>query len=302
MSIAEQIADYLDYLTSTGSASAHTVANYRRDLAHFSQFCQQQSLHSASDIDAGHVRQFIGQRRAQGLAPRSVQRQLSALRSFFNHHLRHHQLSHNPAQGIRAPKTPKRLPKALDADQTAQLLSFDGEHWIDVRDRALLELFYSSGLRLAELAALDCGDIDRVQGLVTVTGKGNKRRTVPVGRVALQALAAWHSVRSNARPADAALFVGRGGRRLSARAIQSRLAQRGREQGLNQRVHPHMLRHSFASHLLESSGDLRAVQELLGHADLSTTQVYTHLDFQHLAKVYDSAHPRAGRKKKDEQP
>jgi integrase/recombinase XerC len=214
--------------------------------------------------------------------------------------MRHRGAIHNPALGISAPKRPQRLPKTLDVDMIKQLLEFEGDEPIDIRDRAMMELFYSSGLRLAELADLNVSDLDLNDALVTVTGKGNKTRTLPIGRIAITALRRWLTSRDSLPP-DQALFLGQRGKRLGHRAIQQRLRFRATQQGLPAHVHPHMLRHSFASHLLESSSDLRGVQELLGHANLSTTQVYTHLDFQHLAQVYDKAHPRATRKVNNEQ-
>ena len=204
---------------------------------------------------------------------------------------------HNPAIGIQAPKSEKKLPKALDIDNTQQLLSLEGSDWLSIRDRAILELFYSSGLRLSELVDLNLNDIDLPQALITVTGKGNKTRTLPVGSFAIKAIESWINIRCDLNPDHSAVFLSKQGKRLSQRSVQLRLKKYSLQQGISQHVHPHMLRHSFASHMLESSGDLRAVQELLGHANISTTQIYTHLDFQHLAKVYDKAHPRANRKK-----
>ncbi|MEM0954054.1 MAG: tyrosine recombinase XerC [Pseudomonadota bacterium] len=291
---SDQVAAFLDYLRQVRQYSAHTIAAYRRDLLRFTEFCQQRDIASLADVQGGDVRLYASQLHRQGKQGRSIQRGLSAVRSLFNYLARQGEVSQNPANGIQAPKQKKRLPKALDADQITHFLNSPaGDADIELRDAAIAELFYSSGLRLSELAALDLGDIDAQEGLVTVTGKGRKTRTIPVGDVALNAIAAWRKV----RPAidDPALFLSRRGQRISTRSIQDRLRRRGREAGLHQDIHPHMLRHSFASHMLESSGDLRAVQELLGHANISTTQVYTHLDFQHLAKVYDQAHPRARR-------
>jgi integrase/recombinase XerC len=212
--------------------------------------------------------------------------------------LREGRVQANPAEGVRAPKVNRRLPHTLDADQLAHLMELPGDTPLDRRDRAIMELFYSSGLRLSELVALDVTDMRSSDGLLQVTGKGNKARRLPVGRFAQAAIEDWLSERAHlARADEAALFVSQRGTRLSPRSVEARLRQRAIEQGMPRHVHPHMLRHSFASHVLESSGDLRAVQELLGHADISTTQVYTHLDFQHLAQVYDQAHPRARRKK-----
>jgi len=222
---------------------------------------------------------------------------LSAWRGFFEFLIQRHGFSANPCQGIRAPKSPKSLPHALSPDQAVQLVSIDDEDTLAQRDHAMLELFYSSGLRLAELVNLNLDALNLGEGTITVTGKGNKTRIVPVGQHAMNALQAWLAIRSGLPIQDtSALFLSRLGKRLSRRAVQYRLQQWAIRQGINIRVHPHMLRHSFASHVLQSSGDLRAVQEMLGHANISTTQVYTHLDFHHLAKVYDSAHPRARKK------
>ncbi len=244
------------------------------------------------------MRAFVSWRHRQGIGGRSLQRNLSAIRAFYKFLLDEGIVTHNPAEEIFAPKTPRKLPKALDVDQTARLVEIDSADPLAQRDRAILELMYSSGLRLSELVTLDVDEVDLDDAMVSVLGKGNKRRYVPVGRYAIEALKRWLPVRATlAGSPEEALFVSRRGQRLGARAVQERLRLWAIRQGLAVHVHPHMLRHSFASHLLESSGDLRAVQELLGHADISTTQVYTHLDFQHLAKVYDAAHPRARKKK-----
>jgi integrase/recombinase XerC len=234
----------------------------------------------------------------QGLAGRSIARALSSARSFQRYLLREGLAAHNAFTGVAAPKAGKRLPKALSVDQAARLMQIDGDEPLTRRDHALFELLYSSGLRLAELVSINVTDVDLRDGTVTVTGKGAKTRIVPVGTQARAAIQTWLQDRAAlAAVGESALFLGRNGKRLGARAVQLRLKQWAVRQGIEVPIHPHMLRHSFASHLLESSGDLRAVQELLGHADLSTTQVYTHLDFQHLAKVYDAAHPRARRRK-----
>jgi integrase/recombinase XerC len=278
--------------------SPHTAENYARDLESLRQFCDKQGIADWGALDVHHVRAFVAQRHRQGLAPKSIQRLLASIRSFFSFLEGEGAARKNPAEGVRAPKGAKRLPDTLDADQMASLLQIPGEGPEEVRDRAIMELLYSSGLRLAELLSVKLADLDLAEGLVTVTGKGRKTRIVPVGRHALKALAAWLKARSLlAKPEDTTVFVGGKGGPLSPRTLQARLKRWGRAQGVQQGVHPHLFRHSFASHLLESSGDLRAVQELLGHANISTTQVYTHLDFQHLAKTYDAAHPRAKRKK-----
>ncbi len=300
MTVQHELEDFLDYLATARRLSPHTLSAYRNDLSGFIAFCERQSLTSVDAADSGHIRHFIGQRRSASAAAVSIQRLLSALRSLYRYRMRHRGATHNPAIGISAPKRPKRLPKTLDVDMIKQLLEFEGDEAIDIRDRAMMELFYSSGLRLAELADLNISDLDLNDALVTVTGKGSKTRTLPIGRIAIAALRQWLSIR-DCLAGDQALFLGQRGKRLGHRAIQQRIRFRATQQGLPAHVHPHMLRHSFASHLLESSSDLRGVQELLGHANLSTTQVYTHLDFQHLAQVYDKAHPRATRKASNEQ-
>lgn len=291
------VALFLAHLSLERRLSSHTTQNYALDLAALQLYCTQQKLTDWSKLDVHHVRAFVAARHRQGLAPKSIQRLLAAVRSFYNYLQREGAAVNNPAVGVRAPKAAKRLPKTLDADAMAHLLQIPGDEPEDVRDRAIMELLYSSGLRLAELVSLELHDLDRSEAIVRVTGKGNKTRLVPVGSHALKAVAAWMKVRGDlAKAEDTTLFVGSRGGPLSPRTLQARLRRWGKQQGVNQGVHPHLFRHSFASHLLESSGDLRAVQELLGHANISTTQVYTHLDFQHLAKIYDAAHPRARKK------
>jgi integrase/recombinase XerC len=298
VSLRDPIDAYLRYLRTERRTSAHTVDNYARDLARLHSFCAEERLDDWSRLEPTQLRVWIARLHRQGLSGRSIQRWLSATRSFYRYLLREGCVARNPASGIPAPKAPKRLPKVLSADEAARLVAIQGDDPMMRRDRALLELFYSSGLRLSELIGLDLNDLDLAEGLVRVTGKGAKVRIVPVGTPARAALAEWLAERARFVPAEAtAVFVDAEGRRVKARAVQRRLALWARRQGLTQPVHPHMLRHSFATHLLESSGDLRAVQELLGHANISTTQVYTHLDFQHLAKVYDAAHPRAKRRR-----
>jgi len=301
--LADGIESYLDYLEATRRASPHTLSAYRRDLGMLRELLAERAVCSAESVDPHAIRFAVAALHRRGLGSRSVQRFLSACRGFFNHLVSRGSLAANPALGIAAPKAPRRLPVALDVDQAVRLLDAEPGRWESVRDAAMMELFYSSGLRLAELCNLDLGDLDLREALVTVTGKGSKTRTVPVGRLALEALARWIGLRTDCVRAahTSALFVTRRGTRIGARAVQKRLEKHGRERGLEQRLHPHMLRHSFASHVLESSGDLRSVQEMLGHANLSTTQIYTHLDFQHLAKVYDAAHPRAVRKRRSGQ-
>ncbi|ACO80877.1 site-specific tyrosine recombinase XerC [Azotobacter vinelandii CA] len=290
---------FLDHLRNERQVSQHTLDGYRRDLAKVHAHCEREGLDAWSALDAGRLRRLIARLHLQGHSSRSLARLLSALRGFYRYLLREGRCRHDPAAGLSPPKGERRLPRTLDADRTQQLL--DGaveDDFIARRDQAMLELFYSSGLRLSELVGLDLDRLDLAAGLVRVHGKGNKARDLPIGSKAREALRAWLSLRAQARPADGALFVGRTGRRLTPRAVQLRVRQAGVRE-LGQHLHPHMLRHSFASHLLESSQDLRAVQELLGHADIATTQIYTHLDFQHLAAVYDQAHPRARRRKDD---
>lgn len=288
----------VQYMRGERQLSPHTLSNYRRDLERLQEYCDAMSIAEWQALDSHGVRGFVAWRHRKGAGGRTLQRELSALRSFFNFLLREKVVGGNPGIGIPAPKVEKRLPKALDVDQTGRLLDIHDDSPLALRDKAILELFYSSGLRLAELLSLDLDSIDRGDATVRVTGKGSKTRVVPVGRLALQALSVWLKERGRfAAPEQRALFVSKEGKRLSARSVQTRLRQWAIKQGISTSVHPHMLRHSFASHILESSGDLRAVQELLGHADIATTQVYTHLDFQHLAKVYDQAHPRAHRRK-----
>lgn len=286
------------FLCALQHLSAHTRQAYSRDLDCFRRYCEQCGVSRWREIDGRRLRGYIVQRHGQGLGGRSLRRRLSAVRAFYDYLVAAGAAAQNPAAGITAPKSDKKLPRTLDVEQSARLVDIKEDTEPAVRDKAILELMYSSGLRLSECVGLDLGDIDRNDATVTVLGKGNKTRTVPVGKYALAAVAQWLDVRPRlAAPAETALFVGIRGRRLGARAIQQRLRQWGVKQGLNTHVHPHMLRHSFATHLLESSGDLRAVQELLGHADISATQIYTHLDFQHLAKAYDQSHPRARRRK-----
>jgi integrase/recombinase XerC len=289
---------FLQHLQHERRLSPHTLENYYRDLQHLQAYCDSIDISDWAALDSYGVRGYVAWRHRKGISGRSLQRELSALRSFYNFLLREKVVGGNPGVGVPAPKVEKRLPHALDVDQTARLLEIHDDSPLALRDKAILELFYSSGLRLAELISLDLDSIDRGDATVRVTGKGEKTRVVPVGRQALKALADWLKERGRfAAPEQRALFISKGGKRLSPRSVQKRLRQWAIKQGLTTSVHPHMLRHSFASHILESSGDLRAVQELLGHADIATTQVYTHLDFQHLAKVYDQAHPRAHRRK-----
>jgi integrase/recombinase XerC len=289
---------FLDHLRHERRLSPRTLDGYGRDLSVLSSWLQTAGVNDWAAVTEHHVRGFVGARRRRGASGRSVQRELSALRTFFRYLLREGLASGNPASGVRPPKTPRRLPATLDPDQLGQLLDSPVDTPLGRRDAAIVELFYSSGLRLAELVGLDLGDVDLGDAMVEVTGKGAKTRRVPVGRLALEALRRWLGVRGElAAAGERALFVSERGGRLHPRTVQVRLRRMALERGAARNVHPHLLRHSFASHLLESSGDLRAVQELLGHANISTTQIYTHLDFQHLAQAYDQAHPRARRKR-----
>ena len=300
------IARFRRYMNSERRLSAHTDSNYARDLTALVKFCDKQGLEEWTAVDHQHVRTFAAHSHAGGLSPRSVQRRLSAVRSFYEFLIRQNHASdadarsgvnHNPAYDVRAPKAAKRLPETLDPDQMARLLEIPAGDSFVLRDRAIMELLYSSGLRLAELVGLDVDRLDLKAGMVRVLGKGKKEREVPVGSVAVEVLTKWLRERAAlAKPEEKALFVGRGGKRLGPRAVQTRVAHWARRQGLSMHVYPHLFRHSFATHLLESSRELRGVQELLGHADISTTQIYTHLDFQHLARIYESSHPRARKK------
>lgn len=289
--------------------SLHTVAAYRQDLLALAGFCEARKVQRWSALNNFQVRAFAAAEHAggsgrRGIAPRSIQRRLSAVRSFYEYLMREGHAKSNPALEVRAPKSKKRLPATLDPDQMARLLDFRSSDSLSARDKAMMELFYSSGLRLGELVGLEIAALDLKDKTVRVLGKGGKTRIVPIGRHAIEALEKWLAQRAAltrqtpAAPAagGGAVFLGKSGRPLSVRAVQLRVGMWARRQGLSMHVHPHMFRHSFATHLLESSGDLRGVQELLGHADISTTQVYTHLDFQRLASVYDAAHPRARRK------
>ncbi len=278
--------------------SKHTQSAYARDLKSLTAYCDGLGCAAWRELDVHRARLFVIHLHKSGLSGRSIQRALSAARSFFRYLIRERAIENNPFTGIRAPKSEQRLPTALTVDQASLLVAVKAKDPLALRDRAIMELFYSSGLRLSELIGLDLPQLDQQQALVRVSGKGGKTREVPVGRLAMRAIAEWLPQRARLSNADeAAFFVTRNGKRMTPRGVQQRIKYWGKRQGLDVSVHPHVLRHSFASHLLESSGELRAVQELLGHANISTTQVYTHLDYQHLAQVYDRAHPRA--KKKD---
>lgn len=294
---SNEVAAFLHDLKNGRRLSLHTIAAYERDLHALLDFCGREGVRSFPELDVYHVRRFAAESHRRGLSPRSIARRLSAVRSFLRSLVVAGALKSNVAVHVQAPKPSRRLPATLDADQVAKLLAISGDDTITIRDRAILELFYSSGLRLAELVGLDVDDLDTADRTVRVTGKGSKARVVPVGRYAIEAVREWLLARAGLASAEQrALFVSKRGGRLAPRTVQQRINHWALRQGNPTRVHPHMLRHSFATHLLESSGNLRAVQELLGHASLSTTQVYTHVDFQHLAHVYDQAHPRARRR------
>ena len=295
--------DWIDrfssHLAHERRMSGHTIAAYRHDLAALAEFAARRKLNEWSALDHAGLRSFAAALHGGGLSPRSIQRHLSAARTFYDFLMREGHSARNPALDVRAPKTKKRLPATLDADQMGRLLAFRVDDTLSARDKAMMELFYSSGLRLSELVSLCVAEVDLADRTVRGLGKGSKTRIVPVGSHAIGALKKWLGERAVlAKTGVGALFVGKSGRPLSARAVQLRVGAWGRQQGLGVHVHPHMFRHSFATHLLESSGDLRGVQELLGHADIGTTQIYTHLDFQHLATVYEAAHPRARRRQR----
>ena len=295
------IDKFIRHLQYERRLSTLTCKHYRRDLHALQGYCEQIKIDRWSQLDSESIRSFAASAFRKGLSPRSIQRQLSAARTFFRYLLREKHVKKNPVEGISAPKSGKRLPENLDADRMARLLDFSGEGPLVARDRAMLEIMYSSGLRLAELTDLNIGDVDIADATARVTGKGNKDRILPVGRQALEALTVWLKERVALAAVDEkALFVSQKGTRLSPRSVQARVDYWAKKQGINTKVYPHLFRHSFATHMLESSHDLRGVQELLGHANISTTQVYTHLDFQHLAQIYDKTHPRARIKKTSE--
>ena len=295
----ESAARYLEKLRVQQRASAHTVDAYGRDLRRLVGYCDKTGLESWEALREQHIRAHIASRHKEHIGSRSLQRELSAIRGLFDFLIDEGLLSLNPAKGVRAPKAPRKLPSPLDVDQMTGMLEAPPDDELEVRDVAMWELFYSSGLRLSELTGLDCHDVDLKEGSVFIrSGKGNRSRYVPVGSKACAAITVWLESRGGyAKLHETALFVSRLGKRIAPRSVQQRLERWRIKQGLDSKVHPHILRHSFASHMLEGSSDLRAVQELLGHANISTTQIYTHLDFQRLAQVYDQAHPRA--KKRD---
>jgi len=285
---------YLAWLRNEKHYSELTAENYARDLRHLFELSAGTTL---NELKIHHIRRYIAQLHSSGLGGRSLARLLSAWRGFFNYLLRDHGFTDNPCTGLRAPRSPRALPHALSPDEATRLVDLPAHTPVAIRDKAMFELFYSSGLRLAELVSLDPEQIEPTEGIVRVTGKGSKTRIVPLGSFAIQALQAWLAVRPQMADAgETALFVGTRGQRISPRVVQLCMKQWAIRQGIASNVHPHMLRHSFATHVLQSSGDLRAVQEMLGHASISTTQVYTHLDFQYLSKIYDAAHPRARKK------
>ncbi|MCB1645134.1 MAG: tyrosine recombinase XerC [Pseudomonadales bacterium] len=299
-----QLDDFINHLHHERGLSHNTISGYSKDLQLLLDFVTEQQVDDWRRMKVHHIRHWVASNHRAGRSGKSQQRRLSATRTFFNYLIREGFAENNPALSVSAPKDTRKLPGTLDTDQVSQLLNSTATDWHALRDKAILELFYSSGLRLSELVGTNLTDIDFHDKSIIVTGKGNKQRLLPVGRMAIDAIKAWLQVRSllpvrNATADDHALFISERGKRISTRNVQARLRQAGMLQGVQGRLHPHMLRHSFASHMLESSRDLRAVQELLGHADISTTQIYTHLDFQHLAEVYDSAHPRARKQDQD---
>ncbi len=301
MDIRAAISAFLSHAANEAGLSPATIDAYRRDLDRLASWCQEREISAPAAIQMADVRAFAASEHRRGLDPRSVQRRLSGLRRFFRYLRREGVLSDDPTQGVRAPRTKRKLPEVLDVDQVLALLNIPEQDELATRDRAMLELFYSSGLRVSELAGLSWDRLDMDEGLVRVMGKGQRERLVPIGSHAIMALQRWQRIHASLAGADQGrVFTSLKGRPLGVRAVQKRVAYWSQRQGLDQRVHPHQLRHSFASHILESSGDLRAVQELLGHANLSTTQIYTHLDFQHLARVYDQTHPRARKRDSNE--
>lgn len=293
-----EISELESFLESIAHLSSHTRCAYRRDLKHLQNYCENKKINEWSQLGGRQVIAYIAWRHRQGIGGRSLQRNLSAIRAFYTYLIKLGKIENNPARGIVAPKSPSKLPKVLDVEQSMQLLEIkkDTNSILSIRDRAIFELIYSSGLRLSELVNVDIDDIDLSDKIVTVLGKGKKMRKIPIGSFAIKAIKEWLKCRINLMPKgsmESAVFLSSRGKRISPRSVQKRLKELAVKQGMPSHVHPHMLRHSFASHMLESSSDLRSVQELLGHADISTTQVYTHLDFQHLAKIYDKTHPRA---------
>lgn len=296
---AEDMLDcFLNQLKFEKRASNHTVSGYQRDLERLASYCKEKLIFDWADLKQNDIRAHIAARHRGGIGSKSLQRELSAIRSFYAFQLKNRLAEINPAQHVKAPKQARKLPKTLDVDQINGLLEAGTSSPLEIRDLAMFELFYSSGLRLSELRSLDIGDLDLSDCSLRVrSGKGSKSRVLPIGSKAIKAIRDWLLERSKLLAiADTALFITTKGRRLGQRSIELRLSLWCKKKGIQEHIHPHMLRHSFASHLLESSQDLRAVQELLGHSNISTTQIYTHLDFQHLADVYDKAHPRSKKK------
>ena len=296
------LTEYLEFLNFERGLSPLTRESYARDIAQLIKLADSTALNSLQNI---HIRRFIASLHSKGLGGKSIARMLSSWRGFFEFLVNRKGFTQNPVIGLRAPKSPKTLPQALSIEQAVKLVDISDDAVLSVRDHAILELFYSSGLRLSEVVNLNIDALDFTEGTVIVTGKGNKTRIVPMGAHAMQAIQTWLKNRADIlmnkaslidKSSEKAVFIGLQGRRISARNLQYRIKEWSIKQGINSSVHPHMLRHSFATHVLQSSGDLRAVQEMLGHANISTTQVYTHLDYQHLTKVYDDAHPRARKK------
>lgn len=292
--LSQDIGRYMDFIRYERGYSEHTIKAYLKNVNELALYLQESKVSQWSQVQGDMLRRYVMLVKKAGLKARTIQLKLSSIKGFFKFLLHRKSISADPSELLVIPKADKPLPKNIEVDEVSQLLNFTPERTIDFRDKAIMELFYSSGLRLSELANIDLSDIDLHQGELVVTGKGSKQRLLPIGKQALEAIKQWREVRAEFNSADSqALFLSKLGNRISVRQIQQRLSHWAKVQGLNSTLHPHKLRHSFASHMLESSGDLRAVQELLGHANLSTTQVYTHLDFQHLAQVYDQAHPRA---------
>lgn len=293
----QQLTDFIVYLETEKRVSLNTITSYKRDLQQFTQFCEKQNFEHWSALQPNDIRSHVASRHRQGLGGSSLKRELSAIRSFYNYLLKHKLVTVNPAQYIKAPKTIRKLPKTLDVDQISGFLEAGTNSVLEIQDVAMFELFYSSGLRLSELVNLNLSDLDLKDKLLRVqSGKGGKARVLPIGSKAIIALENWFKHRQPNSEIELAVFLSKKGRRISCRMVQLRLKEWCIKKGVSQHIHPHMLRHSFASHLLQSSQDLRAVQELLGHSNIATTQIYTHLDFEHLAKVYDNAHPRAKKK------
>ena len=290
----KNIEEFIDYLKIERRRSPHTITAYQRDLTQLHNYCERHGIEEWQQLSPVLARGFASENHRNGLSGRSIGRMLSSASSFYKNMMREDECTHNPFEGVTPPKSPRKLPKILTAEQAILLVTIPGNDILAVRDRAIVDLFYSTGIRLQELVTLDVTDLDMQQAQIRVLGKGSKVRIIPVGSYALKALQEWTERRSElAKPGETSIFVTRRGNRPTTRGIQNRIEVRAREQGVDVPVHPHMLRHSFATHLLESSGDIRAIQEMLGHANLSTTQVYTHLDFGHLSKEYDRAHPRA---------